>query len=124
MRVHGIQFKVTKDDRVMCEKLDFEVGQQIEIDDVLLIGTKDYTCIGRPNVTKARVLATVEETSQTEKVWIFKKRRRHGNSQRHRGHRQWVTVLRIDKIIHDINETTVYNDEVQILTHKATSSIV
>ena len=42
---------------------DFEVGTQIELEDVLLVGTKDYTCIGRPNVNKARVFATVEETS-------------------------------------------------------------
>ena len=41
-----------------------------------MVGTKDYTCIGRPNVKAAKVLATVEETSQTEKVLIFKKRRR------------------------------------------------
>ena len=45
-----------------------------------MIGTKDYTAIGRPAVAKAKVLATVEEISQTEKVWIFKKRRRHSNS--------------------------------------------
>lgn len=47
----------------MCEKLDFEVGHQLELDEVLLIGTKDYTTIGRPVVQKAKVLATVEETS-------------------------------------------------------------
>lgn len=47
----------------MCEQLDFEVGSQIELEEVLLIGTKDYTCVGRPSVSKARVFATVEETS-------------------------------------------------------------
>jgi large subunit ribosomal protein L21 len=77
---------VVKDDRVRCEKLPFEVGQQIELDDVLLIGTKDYTCIGRPVVQSAKVLATIEEESQAEKVLIFKKRRRK-DSQRSRGHR-------------------------------------
>lgn len=59
----GLQYKVVKDDRVMCEQLDFEVGSQIELEEVLLIGTKDYTCVGRPSVSKARVFATVEETS-------------------------------------------------------------
>ena len=77
IRIKGLQYKVTKDDRVMSELLDdFEVGTQIELEDVLLVGTKDYTSIGRPNVKNARVFATVEETSQTEKVLIFKKRRR------------------------------------------------
>jgi len=98
-RVKGLQYKVAKDDRVMCELLDLEVGAQVEFEDVLLVGTKDYTCVGRPTVTRARVLATVEETSQTEKSLIFKKRRRK-DSQRNQGHRQWVTVLKIDKIVH------------------------
>lgn len=45
----------------MAEKLPFEVGKQIEFDEVLLIGTKDYTAVGRPIVEKARVFATIEE---------------------------------------------------------------
>lgn len=90
----------------MCELLDLEVGSQVEFEDVLLVGTKDYTCVGRPTVTRARVLATIEETSQTEKTLIFKKRRRK-DSQRSQGHRQWVTVLKIDKIVHDIQESEI-----------------
>ena len=43
---------------------------------MLLIGTKEYTAVGRPLVEKAKVYATIEEISQTEKVLIFKKRRR------------------------------------------------
>lgn len=65
----GLQYKVTKDDRVMVEKLEeFQVGQQISLDEVLLVGTKEYTAVGRPNVENARVLATIEELTQTEKV--------------------------------------------------------
>lgn len=46
----------------MVEKLDdFEVGQQIELEEVLLVGTKDYTSVGRPTVARAKVLATIEE---------------------------------------------------------------
>ena len=75
IRVKGIQHKVVKDDRVMVEMLgkDVKIGDQICIDDVLLIGTADYTAVGRPTVTKAKVYATVEEKSATEKVMIFKK---------------------------------------------------
>lgn len=93
----------------MCEKLPFEVGQQLELDEVLLVGTQDYTTVGRPVVQRAKVLATVEENSQTEKTLIFKMRRRK-DSQRHRGHRQWVTILRIDKINHDIDESAVQDN--------------
>ena len=61
LRVKGLQYKVSKDDRVMVEKLDFEVGTQVEFDEVLLVGTKDYTAVGRPVVESAKILATIEE---------------------------------------------------------------
>lgn len=104
IRVKGLQYKVVKDDRVMCELLPYEVGTQLELEDVLLVGTQDYTCVGRPTVKRARVFATVEETSQTEKTLIFKKRRRK-DSQRHQGHRQWVTILKVDRILHELEES-------------------
>jgi large subunit ribosomal protein L21 len=124
-RVKGLQYKVAKDDRVMCELLPYEVGTQLELEDVLMVGTPDYTCIGRPTVNKARVFATVEETSQTEKVLIFKKRRRK-DSQRNQGHRQWVTVLRVDKIVHEIDETQINSQQVELeaLSLKPTVSII
>lgn len=34
----------------MCEMLEHEVGTQLELEDVLMVGTQDYTCIGRPAV--------------------------------------------------------------------------
>lgn len=122
IRVKGLQYKVAKDDRVMCELLDeFEVGQQIELEEVLMIGTKDYTCVGRPVVERARVLATVEEQSQTEKALIFKKRRRK-DSQRHMGYRHWVTVLKIDRIVHEIEESSVNEGELEVLSMRPTVS--
>ena len=125
VRVKGLQYKVTKDDRVMCEQLPYDVGTQLELEDVLLVGTQDYTCVGRPTVTSAKVFATVEETSQTEKVLIFKKRRRK-NSQRHQGHRQWVTVLRVDKIVHELEESQINANKIDIeaLSLKPTVSII
>ena len=53
--IKGHQFKVTQDDRVMIESLGegFEVGQQLILDEVLLVGTPDYTAVGRPTVPKA-----------------------------------------------------------------------
>ena len=93
----------------MAEKLDFPVGTQLCLDDVLMVGTADYTTIGRPVVENAKVYVTVEENSQTEKVWIFKKRRRK-DSQRHRGHRQWVTILKVDRIEHQVQAEQVQKD--------------
>jgi large subunit ribosomal protein L21 len=76
-------------------------------------------------VKQARVFATVEETSQTEKVLIFKKRRRK-DSQRNQGHRQWVTVLRVDKIVHELEESQINTNtiELEALNLKPTVSII
>ena len=67
-----------------------------------MVAGVDFTILGRPTVQNARVLATVEELTQTEKVIIMKKRRRKGY-QKNMGHRQWVHMLRIDSIDHNIS---------------------
>ena len=87
---------------------DVEIGTQICIDDVLLVGTKDYTAIGRPVVSKAKVYATVEEISKTDKVIIFKKQRRKGY-QKSQGHKQTINMIKIDKIEHVIDEADFTN---------------
>ena len=81
-----------------------EVGQQFALEDIRLIGTTDYTCIGRPTISNARVIVTLEEKPQSEKVIIFKKRRRKGY-QKNAGHSQLLTVLKVDRIEHNIDES-------------------
>ncbi len=103
----GSQHKITKDDTITMEKVDdLNVGDTFTFDKVLLVGTDEYTSIGRPFVDSARVLATVEEKSLTSKVIVFKKKRRKGY-QRNQGHRQAVMYVRILKIIHDPPQETV-----------------
>lgn len=101
VQIGGKQYKVTKDCTVMLEKTPFEVGDQIVIDQVVMVGTKEYTSIGRPFVETAKVYATVEEESKTEKVIIFKKRRRK-TFQKNQGHRQTVHNIRVDGIEHGL----------------------
>lgn len=50
VRLLGLQHKVVLNDKLLVEQMPFEVGQQICLDDVLMVGTADYTAIGRPNV--------------------------------------------------------------------------
>ena len=75
-----------------------------------MVGTAEYTAIGRPTIGNARVYATIEEYSQTEKVIIFKKKRRKGY-QKNGGHRQLVNVLRIDRIEHDLSPEEFTGDD-------------
>ena len=48
-------------DIIRVETLPFEVGAQICLDDILMVGTIDYTAIGRPLVENARIYATIEQ---------------------------------------------------------------
>ena len=61
-------------------------GHQIVFEDVLMFGTADLTVLGRPTLSRARVYATIEEMTLSEKVIIFKKKRRQGY-QKSRGHK-------------------------------------
>jgi large subunit ribosomal protein L21 len=85
----------------MLERVDdLHVGDTFTFDKVLLVGSDEYTSIGRPYVESAKVLASVEEKSKTEKVIVFKKKRRKGY-QRNQGHRQEIMHVRILKIVHN-----------------------
>jgi large subunit ribosomal protein L21 len=93
-----LQYKVTQGDQIMINRIDIPVQTQILLDKVLLLGSTEYTVIGQPLLPSAKVLATVEEHEKTDKVIIFKKRRRK-TYQRKTGHREPYTLLRISDIM-------------------------
>jgi large subunit ribosomal protein L21 len=97
IRTGGKQYRVVKDDVISVEKLAGEPGSTVELGDVLMVGEGASATSGTPTVAGAAVSATVLEQKRGEKVIIFKKRRRH-NYRRKNGHRQSITVLRIDAI--------------------------
>ena len=96
----GRQFKVSVGQILEVERLPIEDGEQIRIEEVLLISDVDRSLVGTPFVDNAAVLATVEGQTRGEKLIVFKykskKRYRH-----RRGHRQELTVLHIDDIVAD-----------------------
>jgi large subunit ribosomal protein L21 len=99
IRTGGKQYKVAKDDVISVEKLVGDPGSTIELGEVLIVGEGANATTGAPTVAGATVSATVLEQKRNDKVIIFKKKRRH-NYRRKNGHRQSVTVLRIDEIRH------------------------
>lgn len=60
--------KVTKDDVIVAEKVEGDIGTTLEISDVLLVGTRDSTTVGRPTVPGATVKLFVEEQTRDKKV--------------------------------------------------------
>jgi len=101
IHVTGTQYKVTPGDVIITQTLDGpDIGDEIVLDKVLLIGTKSWTAIGAPLLNSAHVHAVVEEQTKTRKVLVFKKKRRK-NYRRTNGHRQPITTLRITDITFD-----------------------
>ena len=104
VQIAGAQYKVVENDLLICEKLDNSpINEKLEFEAVKLIGTPSYTLLGRPNIEHAKVVATVEQQTKSEKLIVFKKKRRKGYK-RTKGHKQDLTVLRVEKIEHEINE--------------------
>ena len=89
----GKQYRVQNGDTIKVEKIDVESGKEIEFDKILMLGDR----VGNPYVGGARVVATVVEQKRDDKVLVFKKKRRQ-NYRRTRGHRQYITVLKIKEI--------------------------
>lgn len=90
VRTGGKQYRVAAGDKIAVEKLAGEAGETITLGDILLAG-KDGEVADVAGVT---VSAEIIAQAKSEKVVVFKKRRRH-NYRRKNGHRQQLTLLRI-----------------------------
>lgn len=108
VKINGKQLKVTVDDEIVLEKIELPVGTVFDLGEVLLVGTRDYTSIGRPVVESAAVKAVVEQQTLSEKTIVYKKNRRKGH-QKSLGHRQQLTTARIISIDHSPAADTVEN---------------
>jgi large subunit ribosomal protein L21 len=90
VRTGGKQYRVAAGDKIAVEKLAGEAGETITLSDVLLAGDGGEIADAKGVVVTAEVIAQ----AKSEKVIVFKKRRRH-NYRRKAGHRQQLTLLRI-----------------------------
>ncbi len=93
----GKQYRVAAGDTVKVESVQGDVGQQLKLTDVLTVTDGDNVRFGAPFVAGAAVMATVVGHGRHDKITIFKMRRRK-HFQKHGGHRQNYTELRIDSI--------------------------
>jgi large subunit ribosomal protein L21 len=90
VRTGGKQYRVAAGDKIAVEKLAGEAGETIVLGDVLLAGSDGEIADAKGVVVSAEIIAQ----AKSEKVIVFKKRRRH-NYRRRNGHRQQMTLLRI-----------------------------
>ena len=91
----GTQYKVVLDDTIVADRIEgVDIGQKLDLDQVLLLGSRKATIVGRPTINNAAVVVEVEEIAKDKKVVTLKTRRRK-NSRSLRGFRREVTVLRV-----------------------------
>ena len=90
VRTGGKQYRVAAGDKIAVEKLAGDAGSTITLGDVLIAGEGDSLADAAKVVVSAEIIAQ----AKSEKVTVFKKRRRH-NYRRKAGHRQQMTLLRI-----------------------------
>ncbi len=97
IKTGGKQYRVIQGETLKIEIIPGDVGSAIVLDKVLMVGNGDTVSIGKPMLTGATVTATIISIGRGKKVTIFKMRRRK-HYQKHQGHRQSYTEIRIDGI--------------------------
>jgi large subunit ribosomal protein L21 len=98
IKTGGKQYRVVTGEKLKIEQIPADVGTEITLDQILMIGEGESVQIGTPFLTGASVKATVLSQGRHDKVMIFKMRRRKPY-QKHQGHRQNYTEIRIDTIV-------------------------
>ncbi|MBK8336084.1 MAG: 50S ribosomal protein L21 [Sterolibacteriaceae bacterium] len=97
IKTGGKQYRVVAGEKLKVEQIPADVGTEITLDQVLMVGEGESVKIGSPLVSGASVKVTVLSQGRHDKVKIFKMRRRK-HYQKHQGHRQNYTELRVDAI--------------------------
>ena len=94
IKTGGKQYRVSAGEKLKIEQIAAAVGQEIVLDQVLLVADGDALKIGAPLLAGAQVKARVLKHGRGEKVHIFKLNRRK-HYRRSQGHRQNYTEIEI-----------------------------
>ncbi len=98
IKTQGKQFSVSEGDILIVDRYpETETGSTVEINEVLAAGEGENFKVGTPFLTGALVKATILENKRAKKVIVFKKKKRKG-MERKRGHRQELSVIKIESI--------------------------
>jgi large subunit ribosomal protein L21 len=98
LKTGGKQYKVASGDVLKIEKIAGNAGDKVQFNEILMVGG-DKPQVGSPAVAGAGVQAEILEQAKGPKLINFVKRRRKHSSQRTKGHRQQITVLRVTDIL-------------------------
>jgi len=97
IRTGGKQYQVTQGDQLRVEKINGEIGETVELKDVLMVVDGETVSVGAPQLDNVVVKAKIAEQGKAKKIDVFKKKRRKGYRLK-KGHRQQYTALTIEEI--------------------------
>ena len=98
IQTQGSQFTVQQGDILFVNRYpDTNEGDQVSIDQVLMLVDDGKSTFGTPTVEGATVKAKILENKKDKKIIVFKKKRRQGYKKR-KGHRQHISVIKIESI--------------------------
>ena len=106
VEISGRQFKVEKKQKLFVNRLEIAEGKKVSFDNVLMVNDGAKSSIGTPNVSGAQVDAKVLKHLKSDKVIVFKKKRRKGYKVKN-GHRQAITEIEISDILTSVTKKSV-----------------
>lgn len=103
VEISGKQFRVEKKQKLFVNRIDAEEGKKVSFDNVLMFSDGNKLSIGSPVVSGVKVDAKVLKHLKSDKVIVFKKKRRKGYKVKN-GHRQLITQIEINDIISGVSK--------------------
>jgi large subunit ribosomal protein L21 len=97
VKTGGREYRVSQGDLIRVEKLKGNVGDQVELKDVLMVSKEGEAQFGTPQLTHVVIKGEIVQESKGEKVLTYKMKRRK-NYRRFKGHRQTYTYLKVNDI--------------------------
>jgi large subunit ribosomal protein L21 len=97
VKAGGKEYKISKGEIIRVEKIEGKVGDQVTLNDVLMVCREGDVQVGNPHLIQAVVTGEIVEQTKGKKILVFKMKRRK-NYRRLRGHRQHYTYLKVNDI--------------------------
>jgi len=121
VKTGGKQYRVAKDDTILVERIAADEGAEVILNDIVMLADGDKVTIGTPKVEGAAVSATVMRQTRGPKIIIFRRKRRK-NHRRTQGHRQDLTLLKINDIAEDAKKLTPAKPAAKTAAKKAATT--
>ena len=98
VKTGGKEYRVSKGDLIRVEKLEGNVGDQVELKEVLMVSKEGEAQLGNPYLANVVIKGEIVQEGKGEKVLTYKMKRRK-NYRRFKGHRQTYTYLKVSDIL-------------------------